>query len=59
MNDKILGHLREARAEAIQQNEGALKGRELSVVITNIDNAILWRQFDLQIKAPTVNEEKR
>jgi hypothetical protein len=49
MNDTILGRLREARAAAL---EDLAKSRELSLVVTKIDEAILWRQFDLQIKRP-------
>jgi len=57
MNDEVLAHLRQARAVALEENEGAGRSRELSVVVTNIDNAILWRQFDMQIKAPPINEK--
>ena len=52
MEDAILGLLREARAIAL---ENSAKSRELSLVVTKIDEAILWRQFDLQIKSPPVN----
>lgn len=55
-NDEALGHLREARALLIEENEGEGRSRELSVTITNVDNAILWRQYDLQIKEPPINE---
>lgn len=47
--DEILGKLQEARSAALSD---AAKSRELSLVVTKIDEAILWRQFDLQIKAP-------
>lgn len=53
MIDDILAFLQQARAEALQDRA---KSRELSLVITKIDEAILWRQADLRLKAPTVNE---
>lgn len=54
MGDEILGFLREARASALTD---PAKSRELSLVITKIDEAILWRQFDLQMKTPPQNEQ--
>ena len=51
-----LGHLREARALLIKENDdGPARSRELSVAITNLDTAILWRQYDLQIKEEPLN----
>ena len=55
-DDAALGHLREARAILLEENEGPGRSRELSVTITSIDDAILWRQHDLQMKAEPVNE---
>lgn len=51
--DDILGFLREARAAAL---EDTAKSRELSLVLTKIDEAILWRERDLHLKTPPVNE---
>ena len=52
MDEDTLVFLRRARAAALSD---PTKSRELSLVVTKIDEAILWRQFDLQLKAPTVN----
>lgn len=46
MDDKILEFLRQARAIALVD----ARSRELSLVVTKIDEAILWRQYDLSIK---------
>lgn len=46
-DETILGFLRKARAAALTDQA---RSRELSLVITKIDEAILWRQFDLQNK---------
>lgn len=48
MDDNVLAQLRLARAAAI---EDLRKSRELSLVLTKIDEAILWRQQDLQVKS--------
>jgi hypothetical protein len=59
MNDNLLGFLQEARAAALVENEGkATRSRELSLVLTKIDEAILWRQEDLRLKAPAKNEQE-
>lgn len=57
MNDNVLGFLREARAAVLNEMDFTLPpaSRELGVVLTNIDTAILWRQQDLQLKEPVVN----
>lgn len=54
--DKLLGLLQEARATGhdLQQTEGA--SRELAIVLTHIQTAILFRQEDLRLKKPTVDE---
>lgn len=54
--DEILGKLREARALLLDERDKGKNSRELSVTLTEIDTAILWRQSDLQIKTPPVNE---
>lgn len=59
MYDTVLGHLREARAAALDEQDGGGRSRELALVITKIDEAILWRQHDIQIKTPPINEERR
>jgi hypothetical protein len=56
MIDGLLGFLQEARAAALTENEDkARRSRELSLVLTKIDEAILWRQEDLRLKAPVEN----
>lgn len=52
MRDSILAHLQEARSEALID---PAKGRELSLVVTKIEEAILWRQEDLRLKRPAEN----
>jgi len=49
---EALGKLREARAILLETEK---ESRELSIVITKIDEAILWRQRDRQLKAPPIN----
>jgi hypothetical protein len=56
MNDVALGKLREARALLLEERDSGGNSRELSVTLTEIDTAILWRQRDLQIKKDIVNE---
>ena len=56
-NDEVLGHLREARATLLDERDAGRPSRELSITLTEIDTAILWRQQDLQIKAQPVNQE--
>ncbi len=53
----ILGKLREARALVRDEEDVGKSSRELSIVLTNIDTAILWRQEDIRLKTPPVNEE--
>ena len=48
MDDEILGHLRMALAACKLE---LVKSRELSLVTTKIEEAILWRQLDLQQKS--------
>ena len=59
MEDQVLGHLREARAALLEERENGKGSRELSVALTEIDTAILWRQQDLTLKLPAVNEVAR
>lgn len=56
MNDEVLGHLREARALLNDEKNAGGNSRELSVTITKIDTAILWRQEDLRLKTPHKDE---
>ena len=56
MYDRALGFLREARAELLCEREEGCDSRELSVTLTEIDSAILWRQEDLRLKTPAVDE---
>jgi hypothetical protein len=58
-NCEILGKLREVKALAddIHFNGGGT--RELSLTITKIDEAILWRQRDMQLRNPADNSAKQ
>lgn len=59
MYDEALGKLREARALILEEKETVHGStRELAVALTNIDSAILWRQYDLQLKQPHKDLEK-
>lgn len=53
----ILGHLREARAAALEMSEAGRGSREMSLTITKIDEALLWRCEDLRLRRPAINEE--
>lgn len=53
--DKVLAHLQEARAALLEERDSGKGSRELSVALTEIDTAILWRQHDFNLKAPAVN----
>lgn len=55
MNDNVLGFLREARAALLEERDNGKNSRELSVTLTEIDTAILWRQEDLRLKQPIEN----
>ena len=58
MDDNVLGKLREAR-EAIcvelEQKHGH-GSRELSIVMTHLETAILWREKDLRVNTGPINE---
>ena len=54
-DDQVLEHLRYARAFICQEQEEGGSSRDLSVALTNLDTAILWRQSDLQ-KKNVINE---
>lgn len=56
MEDKALGFLRRAKAALLEEIDNGGNSRELSVTLTEIDTAILWRQSDLQMKQPPINE---
>ena len=56
MNDDVLGHLREARAILNDETKAGKGSRETSLVITKIDEALMWRERDLSLKTPPVNE---
>ena len=56
MNDDVLPLLREARFMLLREKDDGQGSREHSITITELDSAILWRQFDLQIKCPPVNK---
>lgn len=49
--DEILNKLNEAKALIIEEKSHQSKNsRELSVCLTELDTAILWREKDLRIK---------
>ena len=59
MNDDALGHLREARAALLAEMDVeyiSVKPRPLENTLIFVDTAILWRQQDLQLKAPAENQ---
>jgi hypothetical protein len=55
MNDDVLGHLREARALLNDEMKEGKGNREVSLVITKIDEALLWRQEVLRMREPVQN----
>lgn len=56
MYDDLLGDLQEVRAKALDMRDKE-HSRAFSVMLTKLDEAILWRQEDLRLKAPAVNED--
>jgi predicted secreted protein len=54
--DEVLGKLREARALCKDEMDNGGRSRELSLVITKIDEALLWKIEDRRLKRPPVNE---
>jgi len=56
MYDEVLGKLREARALLLEERDAGKNSRELSVALTEVDTAILWRREDLRLKQPVENE---
>lgn len=59
MTDDTLGKLQEARALLLEERDAGGNSRALSIVLTNIDTAILWRQEDLRLKRGAINLEKK
>lgn len=55
---KALGLIREARA-LLRDEAATANSRELSMVITKLDEAELWRQSDMQKKTTIKNEASR
>lgn len=55
MDNAILGFLRQARAEALIEGDRK-RSRENSLVVTKIDEAILWQERDMQLKEPVLNQ---
>ena len=49
---------REARALLLDNRDCGGNSRELSITLTNVDTAILWRQEDIRLKQSAINEEK-
>lgn len=58
MNDDVLGHLREARAILNDETKAGQGSRETALVITKIDEALLWRQENLRLRTPAKDEVK-
>jgi len=62
MHDKVVSHLREARAELMQETNQGKNSRENSITITKIDEAILWRKEHHRLnndenKKPKINSQ--
>jgi hypothetical protein len=55
MHDDVLGHLREARAILNDETKEGKGSREVALVITKIDEALLWRQEVLRLRQPIKN----
>lgn len=55
MQDNILEFLKKAKAELLEQKDLGLGSRELALVLTHVDTAILWRQEDLRLKTPVTD----
>lgn len=55
MYDDVLGHLREARALLNDETKEGKGNREVALVITKIDEALLWRQEVLRLRQPVEN----
>ena len=56
MNDEALEMMYMARAVLWGERDGGGDSRELSVALTSLDTAILWRQEDLRRKAEVIDE---
>ena len=54
-HDEALGIIREARV-LLKDESLTAASRELAMVITKLDEAILWRQSDMQQKKSIINE---
>lgn len=50
-DDKALQLMREARTELLEERDRGANSRELSVALTELDTAILWRKQDLITKS--------
>lgn len=55
MYDEAIGKMREARALMLEERDNGKNSRELSVALTELDTAILWREKDLSMKTPIEN----
>ena len=56
MNDHVLSAIREARALLLDESNQGGSSRPLSMAVTKLDEAEFWRQRDLQLKTPPLNE---
>lgn len=57
MYDTAIGYMRQARAELLQEEDKGGNSRELSIALTHLETAILWRQEDLSNKKSAINEQ--
>lgn len=53
MNDEILGKIREAFALCHDEVENKRGSREIALTITKLEEAVFWRERDLQLKHAT------
>lgn len=53
MHDNVISHLREARGILAEETQAGNGSREISLAITKIDEAILWRKEDHRLKEPS------
>lgn len=56
MGDEVLAHLREARAAVLKERDRIGDSRQRYQTLCDIDSAILWRQEDLRLQEPNINE---
>jgi len=55
--NEVLGLLRLTRCELLEACNDKPDSRAQAMVLTKIDEAILWQEQDQRLKAPTINAE--